>query len=182
MQTVINLLIVQAVLGGYDVLWHHEWKERLPTRPESALEQKLHGIREIFYAVVFIGLAWWEWHGGYAWWLAALIALEMLLTAWDFVEEDRSRRLSASERVTHLVLSMNGGAYLALLFTPWLAWSQAPTALSIVDYGICSRLLTGFGLGVFVWGMRDLCSGFLLTRTAAGNRHANRAGGATCVS
>lgn len=162
MQGVIDLLIVQGVLGAYDVLYHHEWKERLPTRAASVLEQKLHGIREAFYAVLFIGIAWREWHGGYAWLLAAVIVLEMLLTAWDFVEEDRTRRLPASERVTHLVLSMNGGAYLALLLPSWLAWAEAPTAWAAIDYGWRSWLLTGLGLGVFAWGLRDLRSGFRL--------------------
>lgn len=50
MQWAIDLLIVQGVLGAYDVLWHHEWKVRLPTRAESVLEQKLRGMapRPIF--------------------------------------------------------------------------------------------------------------------------------------
>lgn len=61
MQWLIDLLIVQGLPGAYDVIWHHEWKERLPARAESALEQKIHGVRELFYAVVFLGLAWYAW-------------------------------------------------------------------------------------------------------------------------
>lgn len=162
MQWVIDLLVAQGLLGAYDVFWHHEWKERLPTRAESALEQKIHGVRELFYAVVFIGLAWYAWLGWYAWLFAAVVALEIWLTAWDFVVEDRSRRLSATERVTHLILSINGGAYLALLFPHWLDWSKQPTALVGVDFGWQSWLLSMMGVGVFAWGLRDLYSGLQL--------------------
>jgi hypothetical protein len=165
---VIDLLIVQGLLGAYDVLWHHEWKERLPERPQAMCEQKLHGSRELLYAVVFIGIAWWEWHGTLAWLLAFVLVVEMLLTAWDFVEEDRSRRLSPTERVTHLILSMNGGAYLALLFSHWLAWSRQPSGLIAADYGLRSWALTVLGIGVFVWGLRDCLSGWRpSTQTAA---------------
>src|SRR5688572_18720939 len=115
MDAVIWLLVFQGLLGGFDVMWNHEWKERLPGRPSAALEQKIHGVRELFYAVVFIGLAWYEWHGAWAWGFLGVLASEILLTAWDFVVEDRTRRLGATERVTHLVLSMTGGAYVALL-------------------------------------------------------------------
>ncbi|BBL70209.1 hypothetical protein [Methylogaea oryzae] len=159
MQWVIDLLIVQGLLGAFDVFWHHEWQERLPTRANAKLEQKIHGARELFYAVVFLGLAWCAWHGWYAWLLAAVIALEVALTAWDFVEEDRSRRLRPSERVTHLILSINGGAYLALLFPHWLVWRAQPTALAGADFGWQSWLLSLMGVGVFVWGLRDLWSG-----------------------
>ena len=46
MNTVIYLLIFQGILGGYDVLWNHEWKEKLPTKLTAALEQKIHGGHE----------------------------------------------------------------------------------------------------------------------------------------
>lgn len=39
----LDLPIVQDLLGADDVLRHRERKERLPTRPESILEQKRHG-------------------------------------------------------------------------------------------------------------------------------------------
>ena len=52
---------------------------------------------------------------GRAWIVVMLIAVEIVLTAWDFVQEDRSRVLSPVERIPHLVLSMSGGAYVGLL-------------------------------------------------------------------
>lgn len=163
MEYVIWLLIFQGVLGGFDVMWNHEWKEGLPARLSAALEQKIHGVRELLYAVVFLGLAWFEWHGTWAWTFSAVIAVEILLTAWDFVVEDQTRLLSATERVTHLVLSMTGGAYVALLIPVLGEWSQWPTALRGADYGLYSWILTALGIGVFAWGLRDLGSGVALS-------------------
>ena len=164
MNTVIYLLISQGVIGGYDVLWNHEWKEKLPTKPTAALEQKIHGVRELFYALMFIGLSWLVWQGVWAWILFIVIVIEVVLTAWDFVTEDKTRVLGAAERITHLVLSMTGGAYIALLIPVLLDWSHLPSGLVSVEYGLRSWILTLFGIGVFVWGVRDIWSGLLLSR------------------
>jgi len=43
MDVVIIILIFQAVLGGFDVVCNHELKERLPSKPSAALEQKYMG-------------------------------------------------------------------------------------------------------------------------------------------
>ncbi len=53
MTIVLYLLIFQAILGGFDVLWNHEYQEKLPQQPSAALEQKIHGVRELLYALVF---------------------------------------------------------------------------------------------------------------------------------
>lgn len=164
MDIVIYILIFQGILGGYDVLWNHEWREKLPTRPSAELEQKIHGIRELFYALLFIGLAWFCWNGFWAWGLFTVIAIEIALTAWDFVTEDKTRVLSPTERITHLVLSMTGGAYVALLIPVLISWSHLPTDIVSIDYGIRSWILTFLGLGVFAWGIRDILSGFVLAR------------------
>lgn len=164
MNTIIYLLIFQGMLGGYDVLWNHEWKEKLPTRPTAALEQKIHGVRELFYTVVFVGLAWREWNGIWAWVLFGVIVIEVILTAWDFVVEDKTRVLSPTERIAHLVLSMTGGAYAALLIPVLLDWSNFPSELISIEYGLRSWVLTIFGIGVFTWGIRDIKSGLVLSR------------------
>lgn len=164
MKTVIYVLIFQGLLGGFDVFWNHEWKENLPSRLTAHLEQKIHGLRELLYAVIFIGLAWFTWDGIWAWILFGLIAIEILLTAWDFVIEDQTRALSPNERITHLALSMGGGAYVALLIPELLRWSQQPSGLSSVDYGILSWILTLLGVGVLGWGVRDYWSGMGLNK------------------
>ena len=56
--------------------------------------------------------------------VARLGASPIDYTRADFVEEDRTRRLPASERVTHTLLTLNYGVILALL-VPWLAgWDE----------------------------------------------------------
>lgn len=164
MNTVIYLLIFQGILGGYDVLWNHEWKEKLPSKLTAALEQKIHGVRELFYALLFIGLAWWAWQGIWAWILFGVIVIEVMLTAWDFVTEDKTRVLSAAERITHLVLSMTGGAYMAFLIPVLFNWSHLPSEFVSIEYGVYSWVLTIFGIGVFAWGIRDISSGLVLSK------------------
>lgn len=137
-------------------------KEKLPHQVSASLEQKIHGIREIIYAFVFLGMAWFELRGIWAWVLAVIILIEVLLTAWDFVVEDRTRVLSPSERITHLVLSMNGGAYVALLIPVLWQWSQLPTGLYTVDYATHSLFLSLLGIGVLLWGIRDMIAGYQL--------------------
>lgn len=155
MLIVIYLLIFQACLGAFDVFWNHEFREALPTRKSALTEQRIHSIRELLYGVVFIGLANWIWGRIWAWLLASIILIEILLTAWDFVVEDRTRRLSATERITHLILSMTGGAYVAFLVPVILNWGTARMGFWPVDYGLWSDLLTAFGIGVLIWGVRD---------------------------
>lgn len=164
MEKIIYILIFQGLLGGFDVLWNHEFKEKLPSKQTAALEQKIHGVRELFYAVVFLGLAWLTWSGVWAYVLFGIILIEIALTAWDFVVEDKTRLLSPTERITHLVLSMTGGAYVAFLIPVLFEWSHLPTALAGIDYGILSWVLSALSLGVFAWGIRDLWSGLNLTK------------------
>lgn len=159
MENIIIILVFQGFLGGFDVLWNHEYKEKLPSKSTAALEQKIHGVRELFYAAVFLGLAWFTWEGIWAYGLLGVIFIEIILTAWDFVVEDKTRILSPTERITHLVLSMTGGAYVALLLPVLFEWSLMPSAITTAGYGVFSWILSALGLGVFAWGIRDLWSG-----------------------
>ncbi|HEX4940782.1 MAG TPA: hypothetical protein VFX11_19060 [Candidatus Kapabacteria bacterium] len=164
MTSVLWLLVGQGMLGASDVLINHEWRERLPQQATAATEQLLHGVRELLYALVFAGLAWCLWHGTWAWLFALVLLTEIVLTGWDFVQEDRTRVLSATERLMHLVLSMGGGAYCALLIPHLLQWAQQPTGLVVVHYGAVTWLLSGLAIGVFSWGVRDLQAGFRLRK------------------
>lgn len=159
----LYLLVFQAILGGFDVLWNHEYQEKLPQQPSAALEQKIHGVRELFYAFVFFGLASFEWHGYWAILLSVLLVIEMILTAWDFIIEDQTRRLSAVERTTHLILSMNGGAFIALLVPLLWNWAYESPRLLAVDYGPLFHLLIFFSFAVWVWRIRDLIAGMRLS-------------------
>ena len=70
------LLLVQAALGALDTFVNHEWRERLPHRPWAARELALHALRSALFAAIFAGLAWFEWHGGWAWVVLAVMVLE----------------------------------------------------------------------------------------------------------
>lgn len=95
------------------------------------------------------------------------LVIEILLTAWDFVIEDKTRLLSPTERVTHLVLSMTGGAYVAFLIPVLIKWSMLPSDMVFHHAGLILWILCLLGLGVFAWGIRDLWSGLKLSEQPA---------------
>lgn len=158
MKIVLYLLIWQGAVGAYDALRNHEWKENLPNRPAAATEQFIHGARELLLACLFIGLAWFEWKGAMAWVIIALLAAEIALTGWDYIVEDKTRILSPNETILHLMLSMGGGACVALLIPELLQWSVLPDGLNLTGYGIASWVLTLSGAGAFIWSIRDFRS------------------------
>jgi uncharacterized protein (TIGR01777 family) len=149
------LLVTQIALGGLDNLWHHELKERLPGRREARVEVALHSGRELCYALLFAGLAWWEWHGAWTAAVVGLLVIEVCVTLADFVVEDRTRRLPRTERVLHTVLAINFGALLAVLAPTLMTWARLPTAIAPVDYGLASWLLTAAAAGVLAWSVRN---------------------------
>lgn len=152
----LELLILQFALGAFDTLYHHEIKEQLPYRRGASAELRIHGIRALLYALIAVGLAWFEWRGALAAVVAAFFALEIALTLADFVVEDRTRKLPASERVTHTLLAVNGGAFLLALGGAAAEWWQQPSALTAADHGWRSTLLSVAALGVAASGLRDL--------------------------
>ena len=166
MEAALAVLGIQGVLGAYDNIRNHEFREGLPHRSSQGSELLLHAAREGFYLVLFPTMAWLEWRGWCAWLLGAVILAEIGVTCWDFVEEDRTRRLSANERVLHTVLTLNYGAFLALLLPELVRWSAAPAGLAIVDRGIWSWLMTVYAVGVLVFGIRELRSGLRMRRGA----------------
>src|SRR5206468_11429290 len=87
---------------------------------------------------------------------AGVLAFEVVLTLWDFVLEDRTRALPASERVTHALLAINYGAILVLLAPTLAAWIAAPTALVAARHGWWSVMLSLLAAGVAAWAVRDL--------------------------
>src|SRR5262245_27850514 len=97
MQAIFYLMIVQVLLGVFDIVYHHELTERITWRQSAALELKLHGVRNLLYAVIFFSLGWLAWNGVLAWLFTVLLIAEVGITLWDFVEEDRSRDLPPSE-------------------------------------------------------------------------------------
>lgn len=151
-------VFIQMAMGGSDTLYHHEGTQRLAWRPSQKTELRLHGWRNLAYAMLFATLGWSEPRGFFAMALIALMAGELVITLRDFVEEDRSRHLPATERVLHTLLTLNYGVILALL-VPWLArLSTMPTALVPVSYGWISLFCALAAVGVIVSGLRDLAA------------------------
>ena len=151
----INLLILQALMGAFDTIYHHEIKVALPQIVTAKTELGIHAIRAILYGLVFSGVAWFEWHGVWALVLIAIVLVEVGLTLWDFVIEDGTRLLPRSERITHTLLAINGGAAFAFLAAELPAWISQPSAFALVDYGWQSWFLTVAAAGVIASGIRD---------------------------
>ncbi|MFT3770117.1 MAG: hypothetical protein QM820_32205 [Minicystis sp.] len=162
MITALWLFAAQGVLGAFDTLYYHEWRARLPggvpgTRPELVL----HGVRDLVYAVLFGTLPLVRWEGALAYALAALVAVEIVITLRDFVIEDTVRRplggVFPGERVTHAIMGIIYGAALANLAPEILAGAARPTAFVPWEAPPVLRVaLPLMAAGVFVSGLRDL--------------------------
>lgn len=151
----VAVLILHGLLAGVDVLLNHELLARLPRQSWAAREELLHAAREAIFAVVFIGLAWWTWHGALAWALAALLLAEVLISTVDVKIEGDTRVLPVPERVLHVILFVNLGALVVLLGQQAIGWHALPTGLAPVQYGWASWLLTALGVAAAAWAVRD---------------------------
>jgi uncharacterized protein (TIGR01777 family) len=164
-----SFVFLQMLMGGFDTFYHHEVTERLAWRPAQARELRLHGVRNVAYGVMFAALGWSELHGAAAVALMALMAGELAITLWDFVEEDRTRRLPASERVTHALLTLNYGVLLAMITPVLLEWAALPTSIMLAYYWAWSWLCTVAAFGVVGSGVRDLAAARRAVRIAPTN-------------
>lgn len=150
-----TLVLIQMVMGLFDTVYHHELTERLAWRATQQHELALHAVRNLLYAAVFVLIGWFETHGVWALALLAILATEVIITLIDFVEEDLSRTLPASERINHTLLALNYGAILALLIPILVEWSHDATALKPVFHGFWSILTAIAATGVIISGLRD---------------------------
>ncbi|VWC31590.1 TIGR01777 family oxidoreductase [Burkholderia metallica] len=151
----LNLLIVQGAMGAIDTLYHHELTQDLPHSPRARLELAIHAVRSVLYGFVFASIAHVAFHGAWVVAVAAVVVVEVGLTLWDFVVEDRSRKLPATERVLHTLLAVNGGALFGMIAMQLAAWAHEPTALQMLDPGWRGWVLSLFAVGVAVSGIRD---------------------------
>ena len=158
------LVALQIAMGAFDTLYHHEWTERLAWRASQRRELRLHAIRNGIYAILFLVFGWIEVGGVFAIAILALLGVEIVLTLWDFVEEDRTRKLPASERVTHTFLALNYGAILTLLLPELIDLANAPTGLEYAPSGYWSLLASVSAIAVFLFGVRDYAASRRLGR------------------
>jgi uncharacterized protein len=151
-----TLVAIQLAMGGFDIIVHHEITERLAWKPGAAKELRLHAARNAFYAVLFGGFAWLQPQGAWATLVMIILIAEIGITLWDFVEEDRSRKLPPTERVLHTLLAINYGALLALVLPLLVGWLHNPTGLTVASYGIGSWVLSLAALGCVGFALRDI--------------------------
>ena len=152
------ILSIQVVLGFTDVAVHHELIARLPWRSGAAPELRLHGARNLAYAVIFLMLAWVLPLGWTAWILAGLLLAEATITFIDWIVEDSSRGLPASERALHGLLAINFGVLLALLAPIAWQWLKEPTSIEFVARGVWSWLATAAAAGLVGMAIRDFAA------------------------
>lgn len=168
MTAVLCLLVLHGVVGGLDVILNHELIVRLPGRVWAKSEEALHGAREFLFAVIFGGLAWFEWHGAMAIVLGLVIASEYVVSFVDTLLEDKTRRLPLMERALHTILFINLGAYTALLIPRMYEWSGMPTGMRFTHHGMLSWVLTALSALSFAWSVRDTLSYFSLKKKQRG--------------
>lgn len=153
-----TLVALQIAMGAFDTLFHHELTERLAWKPSQKAELRLHGVRNLIYAALFFLIGWAEPRGLLAAAVLILLVVEVVITLTDFVEEDRTRRLPASERVTHTLLALNYGAILTLLVPLLIGWAGQATDVVAVSHGLWSWMAGAAAAGVFIFGLRDLAA------------------------
>jgi uncharacterized protein (TIGR01777 family) len=160
----LQLMAIQGLLGAFDTLYHHELTEALPQRPSARQELAIHCARAILYSALFIGLAMWEWHGIWTVILVLIFVIEIMLTLWDFIIEDQTRLLPATERVTHTLLAINGGAFICLLALVTPDWFAQESAMVQHHFDWLSYFLIACGIGVGISGIRDGLAAYHLYR------------------
>lgn len=160
------LLLVQAGLGLIDVVVHHELVCRLPFQASAGRELTLHGIRNLCYCVVYVIIACCVAHGGWAWLVLGMLGLELIITFWDWLEEDQSRRLPPTERALHGLLTINFGVLMSCMVPILWGWAAEPTDLSWANNGLWTPLFVIAALGVGLFGVKDLVAARRLARWA----------------
>ena len=160
MKTAIWILLVQATLGATDTLYFHEYKLRLPHGDHSHVELRLHAVRDFCYAIIIGSLGFVIWQGLLAWILFGILAAEIFITLWDFIEEDKVRVLPAGERVMHTIMGILYGAFLAYLLPELFKWSQQPKGWGASYHGFPAWMLLLIAIGVGISGVRDLIASF----------------------
>lgn len=158
MKIAIWILLVQACLGAFDTLYYHEYKLKLPHGDHTHTELRLHAMRDFCYAIIIASLGFVTWNGLWAYALAALLLAEIVITLWDFVEEDKVRVLPPGERCMHAIMGIVYGAFLAYLAPDLMRWARLPTGFTASYHGIPAWILSLIATGVFLSGVRDLAA------------------------
>ena len=160
MKVAIWILLVQASLGASDTLYYHEYKLKLAHGDHTQIELRLHAVRDFCYALIIGSLGYVTWNGWLAWVLFGILVAEIGITLWDFVEEDKVRKLPPGERCMHSIMGIVYGAFLALLLPELWKWSHLSAGWGVSYHGIPAWILLCLAIGVFVSGVRDMLASF----------------------
>src|SRR6185295_17037458 len=133
-----TLITIQIAMAAFDTIYHHELTERLAWRPSQRHELALHAARSFVYAALFVVLGFLELHGVFAMAVIVALAVEVFITLADFIEEDMTRKLPATERVNHTLLAINYGAILVLVLPLLVSSALDPTSIRLVAHGYWS--------------------------------------------
>jgi uncharacterized protein len=161
-----SLIFLQMALGAFDIAYHHELTERLAWRPSQRRELALHALRNGLYAVLFAFLGAFDTLGAWAVAVMTILGIEVAVTLLDLVEEDLSRKLPASERITHALLAINHGAILVVLMPVLLDRAAQDSALVAVNRGLPGAVATLAAIAVAGFGARDLYTAWRAARLA----------------
>jgi len=134
MEAAFYILLIAGHLGIFDVIYFHNYKCNLRSRPECQREVFWHTIRHAVYATQFIVIANFRFHG-LALVILAIVYVADVVVAWsDVLEETASRRvqggLPRGEYFMHIVLSLLIGAY--LMTVARTAWPDRLLATGVV--------------------------------------------------
>ena len=126
MELSFYLLLIIAHLGVLDVIYFHNYKCKLHLRPECQREVFWHVWRHLIYALQFIWIANFRFHGFALVLLGVLYFFDIFIAWADVLEENKSRAaqggLPRGEYFMHVVLSLLVGAYLINTFQ--IVWAD----------------------------------------------------------
>ena len=166
------LLAILGGIGAFDTIYYHELRAQLPAQSGAEPELKLHSLRDFIYAILFGTLGWLEWHGICTIVLAGLLVAEIALTLADFVIEIRVRKpigdVYAGERVTHAIMGILYGSFLAFFIPVLSRWWLLPTGLARTGpvQPVLRPVLGLMALGVCLSGIRDLAAAYGLPHSS----------------
>ena len=114
--------------------------------------------------LLFLILGWLEVHGLLAMAIIVVLVAEVVITLMDFVEEDMSRKLPASERINHTLLALNYGAISRSVAAGADRLGRAADGDQACILRILEHPCRRFGCRRSLFGLRDLAASRRLAR------------------
>jgi len=158
MEIVIFILISLGLLFGFDLVFNHDPEGRFSLASENLLQRRIHGVHELLYAAIYIGVAWYAWYGLFAVCMGIMLLVGIFITIRGFVT-DSTRTISLAEHITEIIISIVIGTILALFVPVLMEWYGNPSKIQYIGYGYTSYILTVFGVGTLILAIRDLTAG-----------------------